>query len=116
MNIERLDPGGGRFCQAVRCGDLLFINGQYGDCNKDMKGQAKEIFDKCDAILARYGIDKTNIVFVTIGLSDIHNNFAMFNEAWDEWVVKGKEPARTCLGTDTAFPGYLAEVSFVAAL
>jgi len=116
MEITRLDAGRGRFCQAVRCGSLLFISGQYGDCGKDMKGQAEEIFEKCDAILARYGVDKRSIVFACIGLCDIHKNIGPFNEAWDSWIEKGYEPARTCLGTDTAAPGYLAEVSFVAAL
>ena len=116
MEIVQLHPGEGRFCQAVRCGELLFISGQYGDCKKDIKGQARELFSKCDAILESYGVDKTHVVFVTIGLSNIHENFVPFNEAWDEWIVKGHEPARTCLGAETAFPGYLAEVSFVAAL
>lgn len=116
MVITRLNPGESRFCQAVRCGDLLFISGQYGDSSKDMKGQARDLFAKCDAILESYGINKTNVVFANIGLCNIHDNFGAFNEAWDEWIVKGHEPARTCLGVETAFQGYLAEVSFIAAL
>lgn len=116
MSITRYQPGTGRFCQAVRCGDLLFISGQYGDSSKDMKGQAQELFAKCDVILESYGLDKTNVVFANIGLHNIQENIAAFNEAWDEWIVPGHEPARTCLGVEIAFPGYFAEVSFVAAI
>ena len=116
MEIKRVNKENFRFSQAVQYGRYLFISGQYGDCNKDMREQSRELFAKCDEILAQFGIDKRRVLFVNIGICDIHNNISSFNEAWDEWIVKGEEPARTCLGVETAFEGYLAEVSFIAAL
>lgn len=115
MEIMRIGSGNGCFSAAALAGGLIFISGQYGGSdNRDITGQARELLEKCDQILAQCGSDRRHVLFAAIYLNDIHNTLADFNAVWKAWVEPGFEPARTCVGTQIAYPGYFAEVSFVA--
>lgn len=116
MEIKRIGSGNGSFSSAALAGGLIFISGQYGSADHpDISGQARELLENCDRLLAQCGSDKRHVLFASIYLNDIHNTLSAFNQVWREWVEVGFEPCRSCVGTQIAAPGYFAEVAFVAA-
>lgn len=59
--------------------------------------QAKDALANIDEQLAQAGTNKSQVLFVTIYLSDI-NSKPEFNRAWDEWVDRDELPLRACVG------------------
>lgn len=114
MTIQRVGVGP-RMSNAVVNGDTIYLAGQVADSTaKDVKGQTAEVLAKIDAALASVGSDKTKILSATIYLSNI-GSFADMNSVWDGWVAPGNTPARTTVEARLAAPGYLVEITVVAA-
>lgn len=114
MTIQRVGVGP-RMSNAVVHGDTVYLAGQVADSTaKDVKGQTAEVLAKIEAALSSVGSDKTKILSATIYLSNI-GSFADMNSVWDGWVSQGNTPARTTVEARLAAPGYLVEITVVAA-
>lgn len=115
MNIQRINQPPRRSAALVHNG-FAFLSGQVAD-NTDLEpaGQAKQILDKIDVLLARVGVDKRNTLSATIWIAD-HKDFGDFNNVWDAWVPEGHTPARACVESPLAFPQYTVEISVIAAV
>lgn len=114
MTIQRVGVGP-RMSNAVVHGDTVYLAGQVADSTaKDVKGQTAEVLAKIEAALASVGSDKTKILSATIYLSNI-GSFADMNAVWDGWVSQGNTPARATVEARLAAPGYLVEITVVAA-
>ena len=115
MAIRRFE-GNGRYSNVVEHNDVLYLTGQL--CSNpagDVKQQTKEILEKIEALLERYGSDKHHILSAQVYLKDI----AMFkdmNSVWDAWVSQDNEPARLCVEATLASPAFLVEISVTAAV
>ena len=93
MKIERIDPGP-RMSEAVVHGDRIHLSGMIPeDSALDIAGQVRQALAEIDALLARAGTTRSNILTATIWLADI-GDFAAMNAVWDAWVVPGQVPAR----------------------
>ena len=92
---------------------LCFAGQISGDRTLDLEGQARNILDKIDAMLAEAGSDRSRIVSAMIWLSDIRNRHA-FNAIWDAWIPEGAAPARACVEARLAEPSDLVEIQIVA--
>ena len=113
MTITRLDAGA-RMSQAVVAGGLVFTAGQVA-VGATVAAQTEAVLAQIDALLARAGTSKANLVSATIWLTDMAT-FAEMNAVWDRWVVPGATPARATVGAPLAAPIFKVEIAVVAAL
>lgn len=116
MSIRRLETGP-RMSQVVVHGDTVYTAGQVA---LDARGQSvteqtRNILDRLDRLLAQAGTDKTRLLSAAIWLSDI-GGYDEMNAVWDAWVAPGHAPARACVESRLAAPGYDVEIGVIAAL
>ena len=115
MSIQRIEPGP-RMSKAVAHGDTVYLSGQVADKAKrgSVAEQTTEILGIIDALLAKAGTGKANILSVNIWLSDI-GTFAEMNSIWDKWVDTSQPPARATVEARLAAPDYKVEIACIAA-
>jgi enamine deaminase RidA (YjgF/YER057c/UK114 family) len=113
MTVVRLDAGP-RMSQAVVAGGLVFTAGQVAE-GPTVTAQTEAVLAQIDALLARAGTSKANLVSATIWLVDMAE-FAEMNAVWDRWVIPGATPARATVGAPLAAPAFKVEIAVVAAL
>ena len=115
MEIKRYETMT-RMSRIVVFGETVYLCGQVAkDPTGNIKDQTATTLEKIEALLASVGSDKTRLLSVTIYLSNM-GHFAEMNEVWDAWVPAGNAPARACVEARLASPGYLVEMSVIAAL
>lgn len=113
-DIQRLDQNHRR-SRAVIHGGLVFLAGQVASHpDGDIRQQAREALGKVDEMLSQAGTDKSRVLNATIWLHDM-DDYQGFNEVWDQWVVQGQTPARSCGKVALADPRQRVEVVIVAA-
>ena len=93
---------------------ILYLTGRTCGDYPDIKGQTKGVLAIIDETLAKYGSDKEHILRVQIFLQDVLRDFDQMNEVWEEWVVKGKEPARATVQAEMAADDRLVEMVVTA--
>jgi len=98
----------------VEADPLVFTAGAIADdLTLGVAGQAREAFRDLDKFLAQCGSSKSNILWVTIWLSDIRLRDAM-NKAWLEWIDPNNLPARACIEGKMADVECLFEAQIIA--
>ncbi len=101
--------------QAVVHGETVYLAGVVAkNLDKDIKGQAGEVLDEIDRLLAKCGSGKSKILSAQIWVTDIRNRTPM-NEAWTAWVDASNMPARACVEARLADPRALVEIMVIAA-
>ncbi|KAM0549152.1 hypothetical protein ACHAPJ_009607 [Fusarium lateritium] len=103
-----------QFSQAVKFNGMVYCSGNIGAIpgtnfelvNGTVKDRARQAIKNLEAILKESGSDLKNIVKMNIYITNMEN-FALVNEAYDEFFTWDPKPARTCvavfqlpLGTD----------------
>ena len=114
MSIQRFD-GNGRMSKAVVNNGIIYLCGQVGNTEGDIKEQTRETLEKVENLLEQHGSDKNHMLSVVIHLKDI-THFSEMNNVWDQWIQKGAEPARTCVEAKLASEKLLVEVTVIAAV
>lgn len=117
-------PPVGAYPHARRFGDLLFLSGvgprQPGTTEipgvtrdadgrviaHDIRVQTRATIENVKRILAAAGADLSNVIDVTVFLTDLENDFVGYNEVWAEYFAK-VQATRTTLGV-TALPTPIA--------
>jgi len=113
MSITRHDQSS-ILSQAVVHGDTVYLAGVVAKgLDKDIKGQAKEVLDEIDRLLAKCGSNKSKALSAQIWVTDIRNRAPM-NEVWTAWVDKSNMPARACVEAKLADPRALVEIMVIA--
>jgi enamine deaminase RidA (YjgF/YER057c/UK114 family) len=112
--IQRLNPSR-RFSKAVIHSGIVYLSGQVADTvGVPFRQQLLEVLANISELLSRSGSSANKILVATIYLADIRY-YEELNAVWDEWTVNGQAPARTTLEARLAAPGYLVEVTIIAA-
>ncbi len=115
-NEIRRTGGNGRRSSCVAYNGVLYISGiSTVDIEADMAGQAEDVFAQLEKLMAFHGTNRGRILSATVYLQDMEE-YGAFNQAWDEWINDGDEPARTVVGAKLALPEYRLKVSLVVAL
>ena len=114
MTIRRIEVGP-RMSQAVVHGNTVYLAGQVGTAGQSVTEQTKEVLAKIDALLAEAGSSKSKLLQAVIWLADMRD-FADMNAVWDKWVEPGNTPARATGEAKLAGPGYLVEITVIAAV
>ena len=94
---------------------IVYLAGQVGGPEGEIKKQAQDMLAKVDALLAEAGSSRKHMLSATVYLRDM-KDFAAFNEIWDAWVPEGHTPARACVQAYMVRETVLCEVSVVAVL
>lgn len=114
-NLQRFHVGPRLSEMAVHNG-TVYLAGQVPEsADKDIRGQAAEVFAAIDALLAEAGTDKSRILMAQVFLTDLAD-FEGMNAVWDVWVVPGHTPPRATVQARLARPGWRIEVVVTAAL
>lgn len=114
MTITRLDSGT-RMSQAVIHGGVVYLAGQIGAPGEDATAQTRAILSQIDALLARAGTDKSNLLQATIWLADMAD-FGAMNVVWEEWIGGENAPTRATGEVRLATPDYKVEIIVTVAL
>lgn len=115
----------GLYPHAKRVGDLLFLSGigprdavdnsipgnSYDDqgnlLSYDIDAQCKSVFANVKAVLEAAELSWSDLVDVTVYLTDMKRDFSRYNQLWAEYFSTSDAPCRTTLGI-TALPTPIA--------
>ena len=113
MAIQRIGIGK-RMSDIVVNNGTIYLSGQVGG-GDSVAAQTKDILATIDALLAKAGSSKANILQAIIWLDDMAN-FAEMNSVWDAWVDPANPPARATGEAKLATPQYKVEIIVTAAV
>lgn len=111
----------GTYSQAIRSGDLVFLSGQIPldpatmeFVEGDFEARARQVFDNLRAVAEAAGGDLSNVVKLTIFLTDLAN-FATVNAVMEEYFAQ-PFPARAAVGVASLPKGADVEADAILAL
>ncbi len=112
--ITRLDPGA-RMSEGVIFNGIVWLAGQVAeDASADIAGQTRQVLASIDALLARAGSSKQQLLTAQIFLADMAD-FPAMNAVWDSWIADAGKPARATVEAALARPGWKVEIVVCAA-
>jgi enamine deaminase RidA (YjgF/YER057c/UK114 family) len=115
MTITRIEPGK-RFAAAVRHNDTLYVAGQVADTpTAGIEQQTREVLAKIEALLAKGGSSKKNLLSMNVYLSNIAD-FEAMNRVYDTWIDSTGLPTRATVEARLASPDLRVEMTAVAAV
>jgi enamine deaminase RidA (YjgF/YER057c/UK114 family) len=85
------------------------------DLAQGMAGQARQVFEEIDRLLAANGSDRNHLLSALIFITDMKLKPEM-NKAWQAWLKKEHLPTRATIGINDLGPGVLIEVVVTAAV
>ena len=103
-----------RMSQIVTHNHTIYLSGQVGNSDDDIKAQTLTCLEKIDSLLQEVGSDKSKLLMATVWLKSM-SDFAAMNEVWDKWFEGVQPPARACGESTLARPELLVEVTVIAA-
>ena len=113
--VQRFDVGARLSEMAVHNG-VAYLAGQVAaDGTQDITGQTQQVLAAIDALLARAGTDKRQLLRVEIFLKDLAD-FAAMNAVWEAWLPTGHAPPRATVQAQLAKPEWRVEMVVTAAL
>lgn len=113
--IKRFDVGPRLSDMAIHNGTIYLAGQVPEDATLDIRGQMRQVLACIDALLARAGSDKSQILMAQIFLASLED-FDGMNEVWDAWVAPGHAPPRATVQAALAVPGWRVEVVITAAV
>ena len=109
----------GPYSQGYKAGDFIFVSGQgpldpqTGRIQGDtIEEQTRKTLDNIKGILQAGGASMTDVVKVTVILTDL-NNFRPMNEAYKTFFAE-PFPVRITYGAGLALPDMLVEIDAIA--
>lgn len=101
------------YANAVRVGDMLYLSGQTGDVDGQLKqgfeAQARQSMENVGAVLKERGLGFADVVKCTVMLSDM-SKWSAFNAIYVPYFPTGKLPARSAIGANGLAGGALIEL------
>ena len=101
------------YANAVRVGDMLYLSGQTGDVDGQLKegfeAQARQTMENVRTVLSERGLGFDDVVKCTVMLSDM-SKWSAFNAIYVPYFPKGKVPARSAIGANGLAGGALIEL------
>lgn len=102
--------------EAVVHNGIAYLSGVIpSDTTGDITDQTKQVLAGIDQRLAEVGSGKDRLLSVTIWMKDVNRDVEAFNAVWNQWVVPGRQPARSCIEA-TIQKNSLLEIAVIAAV
>ena len=95
--IRRLGTDDPRMSQIVVHNGIVHTCGQTDAVGKTAEEQTRACLAKVDALLARAGTDKSQLLTASIWLKHIEQDFAEMNGVWNAWLDPANKPVRFCV-------------------
>ncbi|MBX4133287.1 RidA family protein [Frischella sp. Ac48] len=114
MTIEYIDPME-CWSEAVIYNGIVYYTSVPINLVDDAYIQTQSALTEIDKMLVRVGSDKNLILDATIFIVDKADLPAM-NQAWKEWVVKGRAPVRCTVQANLMHDDYKVEIKIIAGL
>ena len=121
IHSENAPAAIGPYSQAIRTGDLVFLSGQIPldaatmeVVEGDFEVRARQVFENLKAVAAAAGSDLSQVVKLTIFLTDL-DNFATVNSVMEDYFDK-PFPARAAVGVASLPMGVDVEADAILAL
>jgi 2-iminobutanoate/2-iminopropanoate deaminase len=108
------------FSDAVRVGDVLWLNNQIGNVpgvakvEGGLEAQLNQALHNIDAVLAAHGLTRRDLFHCTVTLADM-NQWAALNQYWGGLFEPARLPARNVIGVSGLPLGALVGVECQAA-
>lgn len=108
INADKAPDPVGLYPHARRVGNMLFLSGVgprvkgSSEIPKGIEAQCRSVFANVRAVLESAGAQWTDLVDVTVYLTDMKNDFATYNKLWAEYFSENP-PCRTTVEV-TALP------------
>jgi enamine deaminase RidA (YjgF/YER057c/UK114 family) len=113
--VQRFDVGPRLSEMAVHNG-VCYLAGQVAaDGSADITGQTQQVLAAIDALLARAGTSKRNLLRVEIFITYLAD-FPAMNAVWEAWLPEGCAPPRATVKAQLARPEWKVEMVVTAAL
>ena len=114
--IQRIDTND-RLAEAVIYQDVAYFAGQVPETSveKNAYEQTKEVLTLIDKLLEKIHSHKRRILNAQIFLANMQD-YALMNQAWDEWVDVQNPPARATVEAKLADPRWKVEIVITAAV
>ena len=103
-----------RMSQIVIHNQTIYLSGQVGNSEEDIKAQTLTCLEKVEKLLQEVGSDKSKLLSATVWLKSM-SDFAAMNEVWDKWFEGVQPPARACGESSLARPELFVEITVIAA-
>ena len=103
-----------RYSDGVVHNGTVYLVEVPSNLDADITGQTENLLASIERLLAQAGSDKSRLLMATIYLADMADYNAM-NAVWDVWLPDGCAPARACVQTRLANPGFRVEIVLTAA-
>ena len=103
-----------RYSDSVVHNGTVYLVEVPSNLDADITGQTENLLASIERLLAQAGSDKSRLLMATIYLADMADYNAM-NAVWDVWLPDGCAPARACVQTRLANPGFRVEIVLTAA-
>ena len=101
------------YANAVRVGDMLYLSGQTGDVDGQLKdgfeAQARQSMENVGAVLKERGLGFADVVKCTVMLADM-SKWSAFNAIYVPYFPTGQLPARSAVGANGLAGGALIEL------
>ena len=101
------------YANAVRVGDMLYLSGQTGDVDGQLKdgfeAQARQSMENVGAVLKQRGLSFGDVVKCTVMLADM-SKWSTFNAIYVPYFPTGHLPARSAIGANGLAGGALIEL------
>ncbi len=106
-----------RYSDLVIHGNTAHFSGYVPEesVGQSVSEQTRDILAQINQSLAEIGSDRSRILQATIWLAEI-GSYDEMNAVWDAWVRPGQAPARICVESRLADPGYALEIRIIAAI
>lgn len=114
MNIQRYGTTK-RFSDSVVHSGTVYLVEVPSNLEAGVAAQTANLLASIETLLTQAGSDKSRLLMVTIYLTEMADYDAM-NAVWDAWLPAGCAPARACVQSRLANPGYRVEMVVTAAL
>lgn len=114
--IQRIDTNA-RLAEAVIYQGIAYFAGQVPESSveKNAYEQTKEVLTLIDKLLEKIHSHKRRILNAQIFLANMQD-YALMNQAWDEWVDVQNPPARATVEAKLADPRWKVEIVITAAV
>ncbi|WP_233115847.1 RidA family protein [Aggregatibacter actinomycetemcomitans] len=114
--IQRIDTHA-RLAELVIYHGVAYLAGQVPETTlaQDSYAQTQEVLNLIDKLLAKANSHKSQILNAQIYLADMQD-YALMNQAWDEWVDPQNPPARATVEAKLADPRWKVEIVVTSAV
>ena len=114
--IQRIDTNA-RLAEAVIYQGVAYFAGQVPETSVEQNTyeQTKEVLTLIDKLLEKIHSHKRRILNAQIFLANMQD-YALMNQAWDEWVDRVSPPSRATVEAKLADPRWKVEIVITAAV